>query len=119
MESNPIRDFIFSAIRTIIPNIVTGLLVWVAANTDIVISEDTKAQALVVAYGLSFAIYYLLVRLFETYVSPKFSGFLGDFRKGLTTPVYADPTGTTVIAPTDTPAPTIVTDVTPEVEGNP
>jgi hypothetical protein len=113
MESNPIRDFVFSAIRTIVPNVVTGVLTWLARKYDVIIDEGTKANVLLIAYGVAFAAYYLAVRLFETYVSPKFSVLLGDLRKGLTTPVYADPTKTTVIAPTDTPAPTIVTDVTP------
>lgn len=114
MESNLIRDQVFSVIRTWAPMAIGGLLSWLAVHSSFVADESTKAGLVVLLTFILQALYYLLVRLFETYISPKFSGFIGDFRKGATQPHYADPTKTTVIAPTDTPAPTIVTDVTPD-----
>ena len=92
-------NIIFSFIRTMVPNIVAGVLVWVSRKTGFIVDEDMKATATMYAYGIVFGLYYLAARLLETYVKPKFSWFLGDFRKGMTAPVYPDAVETTVLPP--------------------
>lgn len=92
-------NLLFSFIRTIVPNVVAGVLVWASRKTGFIFDENMKATATMYAYGIVFGLYYFGIRLLETYVKPKFSWFLGDFRKGMTAPVYPDPVETTVLPP--------------------
>ncbi len=87
---NPFKNLVFSLIRTLVPMGMTLLLGAVTENFGDIIDDGTKAQLVALAYGVAFGIYYLVIRLLETYVKPWFSWFLGDFRKGLTVPVYPD-----------------------------
>lgn len=99
MTPNPIKNLIASVIRTVVPNFIGAVATWLARKWDIVIDEETKAAALVyITAGVS-GVYYVVVRLFETYVTPKMSWLLGDFRRGRTEPIYADATETTVVPP--------------------
>lgn len=99
MAPNPIRDYVFSMLRTGVPVVIATILGWATENFGPVIDEDTKAQLAAAAYALAAIIYYGLVRLAETYISPKFSFLLGDFRKGQTAPVYPDENNTVVVPP--------------------
>lgn len=101
MQPTPGKNFIFSAIRTIVPSAVTGVLTWLARKYDIVLDEGTQADAMLWAYGAVFGVYYLAVRLVETYVTPHISFLLGDFRKGRTEPVYPDAHATVVVPPSN------------------
>jgi len=83
-----LKDLVFSVIRTVVPGWVSAGLTWLAAKTGVVVDEGTRTQLLMVAYGVLFGAYYTGVRLLERYVAPRFSWFLGDFRKGLTEPTY-------------------------------
>lgn len=98
---NTVKDLVFSAIRTLVPAAVTVLIGWATENFGPVIDEGTKAQITALAYAAAFGLYYVAVRLFETYVSPKFSFLLGDFRKGATVPHYAEEDTTVVIPPAE------------------
>jgi hypothetical protein len=99
MAPDTVKNLIFSFIRTIVPAAVTVAIGWATENFGPIINEDTKAQITAIAYAAAFGLYYLLVRLFETYVSPKFSFLLGDFRKGATEPHYAEEDEAVVIPP--------------------
>lgn len=99
----PFRNVIFSLIRTLVPGAVGGALAWVARKTGFIIDEQTQAMAVTAVAGVAFGLYYTAVRVVETYVTPKFSWFLGDFRKGRTEPVYALKDTAVVIPPANPP----------------
>jgi hypothetical protein len=82
-----LTNLVFSFIRTIVPAFVTMVMGWLSDNFGVV-DQATRDNITTLVYGVAFALYYLIVRLLETYVSPKFSWFLGDFRKGFNTPIY-------------------------------
>ncbi len=105
MEPNTGKNLIFSFIRTMVPYIVTSALTFVARKTGFILDEDTKTNVMVFAYGIAFGVYYLAVRLVETYVTPHISFLLGDFRKGRTEPIYAEPTTPVIIPPAEGPQP--------------
>lgn len=90
MPTDAVRNLLFSFLRTLVPAGVSGLLNWLALRTNFIVDEGTKQQLMLLAYGVTFGLYYALVRVLETYVAPAFSWFLGDFRKGLTVPTYPD-----------------------------
>jgi hypothetical protein len=90
VATSAVKNLVFSFIRTIVPAGVTWLIGVVTDNFGPIIDDSNKAQLVALAYGVAFGAYYLIVRLLETYVAPRFSWFLGDFRKGLTVPVYPD-----------------------------
>lgn len=99
MTPTPGKNFIFSGIRSLVPYAVSAVIAFLARKYGIVLSETASADVMAVAYGVAFAIYYLAVRLVETYVTPNVSFLLGDFRKGHTEPIYADATETVVVPP--------------------
>lgn len=99
MAQNAIKDLVFSFIRTIVPAAVTVAIGWATENFGPIISDDSKAQVTALAYAAAFGLYYLLARLFETYLSPKFSFLLGDFRRGASEPHYAEQNDPVVIPP--------------------
>jgi hypothetical protein len=94
-----LKNLTFSFIRTAVPALIVYLIGLVTENFGPIINEDTKAQLVALGYFAAFVIYYLIVRLLETYVTPHFSWLLGDLRKGLTAPVYAEPTVPVEIPP--------------------
>jgi len=94
------KDFVFSIIRTLVPAAAAWVIGLVTDNFGPIIDDSTAAQLTGLLYGVAFGTYYFIVRLLETHVAPQFSWFLGDFRKGLTTPQYAEPDVTVVIPPT-------------------
>lgn len=100
MTPNPIKNLLASIIRTVVPNFIGAVVTWLSRKYDIVIDESTQAAALVYVTALVSGVYYVAVRLIETYVTPKISFLLGDFRRGRTEPIYADKTETTVVPPT-------------------
>jgi hypothetical protein len=104
MTPNPLYNLVQSAIRTIAPSIVTTVLAFLARKYGIVVSETSSADAILVVSSVLFAVYYLAVRIVETYVTPKASVFLADFRAGHTQPVYPDATKTVVVPPAETKA---------------
>ena len=101
MAPDTVKNLIFSVIRTWAPIIAGAVLSWLAVNASIVVDEGTKAGLVIVLTGVMQGVYYLAVRLFETYVSPKFSVLLADVQRGDTAPVYPDKTETTVVPATD------------------
>lgn len=92
-----LRNLVFSAIRTLVPAAIVYLIGILTENFGPIINEGTKVQLVALGYFIAFGIYYLVVRLLETYVTPHFSWFVGDFRKGLTAPVYPEPTDPVVV----------------------
>lgn len=103
MTPNPVKNLIASVIRTVVPTWIGAVATWLARKYDIVIDEGTQAAALMYVTAAVSGVYYLVVRLAETYVTPKVSFLLGDFRRGRTEPIYADRTQTTVVPPTNAP----------------
>jgi len=87
-QPNAISNLLLSVIRTIVPAVVSGVVAWLAAHGGIIVDEQTKAGLIVLFSGVLFAVYYFVVRMLETYVAPQFSWFLGDFRKGMSAPIY-------------------------------
>lgn len=65
-----------SLVRTFTPIIVGGVLAWFTTAGIALDSEFEGALTLAVS-GLFAGLYYLVVRLFEIYVSPKFGWLLG------------------------------------------
>lgn len=65
-----------SIVRTVVPIVVGAILGWLTASNIPVDPEleITLTAALTAAFS---AVYYLLVRLFERYVSPKLGWLLG------------------------------------------
>ena len=65
-----------SIVRTVVPIVVGAILGWLTASNIPVDPEFeiTLTAALTAAFS---AVYYLLVRLFERYVSPKLGWLLG------------------------------------------
>ena len=90
MPQDAVKNLVFSFIRTVVPAGVTWAIGAVTDNFGPIIDEGTKGQLIALTYAIAFGAYYLIVRVLETYVAPHFSWFLGDFRKGLTVPVYPD-----------------------------
>lgn len=94
-----IQNFIMSMIRTYVPYAVSAFAAWMASRWDFILDEQTKTGLVLFIAGVVFGIYYFVVRLLETYVAPKFGWFLGDLRRGLTTPVYPNAIEAVVIPP--------------------
>lgn len=99
MQPNPAKNLAFSFIRTIVPLIVTWVIGFVTDNFGPLVDDSTRTELTLIVYGLAFGLYYLVVRLIETYVTPRISFLLGDFRRGFTEPVYPDAVETTVVPP--------------------
>lgn len=97
LETQPIRNLIFSFVRTWAPIVVGGVLSWLAVHAKLVVDEQTKAGLVILFTGLFQGVYYFAARMLETYVSPKFSFMVADVRKGDSAPIYPDPTETTVV----------------------
>lgn len=74
--SNAIRTLWDSIVRTVTPIIVGAIVAWLVARG---IPVDAELQAaIVVALTAAFqAVYYIAVRLLETYVTPKLGWLLG------------------------------------------
>lgn len=73
-----------SIVRTVVPIIVGALLGWpIVTRLGITSEQATTAVTVVVT-----AAYYVLVRVFETYISPRFGILLGLARR----PDYTAPT---------------------------
>ncbi len=88
--TSAVKNLVFSFIRTIVPAGVTWLIGAVTDNFGPIVDDGTKGQLIALTYAVAFGVYYFVARLLETYVAPRFSWFLGDFRKGLTVPTYPD-----------------------------
>jgi len=99
MSPNVIRDLLFSYLRTIVPIGVATVVGVLTENFGPIINEDTSTQITGALYALAAVLYYVIARALETYVSPKFSFLVGDFRNGDTAPVYPAKTETTVVPP--------------------
>jgi uncharacterized membrane protein (DUF441 family) len=81
------NSYITSIIRTWVPILVGSVISWLATR-GLSLDKDTADAATVAATGIIIALYYVVVRLFEKYVSPKFGWLLGVAK----TPVYHKPT---------------------------
>jgi len=57
-----IRDYLIGHVRTYVPIAVGGIATWLAAHYGIVIDDSTQTGFVVVATGLTSAVYYGLVR---------------------------------------------------------
>lgn len=101
MSPNVIRDLLFSYIRTIVPIGVATLVGVLTENFGPLIDESTKTQLTGALYALAAVVYYGIARALETYVSPKFSFLVGDFRKGDTAPAYPDATEAVIVPAAD------------------
>jgi len=74
--ASSLKTLVFSFIRTVVPYIVSFFISMLLA-AGIAVPEDLKIALggfLTLAFG---ALYYLLVRLVEQYVAPKFGWLLG------------------------------------------
>lgn len=81
-----LSDTLISYIRTYVPLAVGAALTWLATKFGIIVDEDTKAQAILVAGGIITAVYYAVARTLEKRF-PQL-GFLLGSRK---TPTYLPP----------------------------
>lgn len=91
-----------SVVRTVVPYIVGAVISWFAM-AGIEVDPDLKANLTVAVTAGIGTLYYLAVRLLETYVAPKFGWLLGLAKS----PVYlatASPAGKTDIVVTQAPA---------------
>lgn len=98
-QPNVISNLLLSMVRTLVPAAVSGIVSWLATRWGVIVDEETQSGLLVLFSGLVFGVYYFVVRMLETYVAPKFSWFLGDFRKGMSAPVYAEATEAILVPP--------------------
>jgi hypothetical protein len=96
-----IYNLVASFVRTIVPGVVSGVVGYLASRWGIIVDKDTQANLILLLTGVLFGLYYFLVRVAETYLSPRFAWFLGDFRKGISAPVYPKAVETIVIPPRD------------------
>lgn len=65
-----------SIVRTVTPIIVGAVIAW-AVSLGVTLDAEFEAALIVVVVGAFQGVYYIAVRLFETYVSPKFGWLLG------------------------------------------
>lgn len=70
------NDLITSYIRTGVPSLVGVFAAWLATK-GLKLDENTVGGLVAFLTGLFTVLYYLLVRVFEKYVSPKFGWLLG------------------------------------------
>lgn len=94
---NPAKNLYWSLVRTVMPGIVAVAIGWLTDNFGALVDKNTQAQLVACLYIAAAFIYYLIVRLIETYVTPKIGFLLADFRKGNTAPIYPDSIETTVV----------------------
>lgn len=83
-------DTIISYIRTVVP-VAIGAAISFLALHGLKLDRSTSDAIITAATGILIALYYLLVRLFEQYVSPKFGWLLGVAKK----PAYGATTAPT------------------------
>jgi cation transporter-like permease len=69
-----------SITRTLVPIIVGAVLGWLAAS-NIPLDPEFEVALTALLTGLFSAAYYLLVRVFERYVSPKLGWLLGNAKQ--------------------------------------
>lgn len=69
-----------SIVRTLVPIIVGGILGWLAAS-NIPLDPEFEVTLTALLTGTFSAVYYLLVRLFERYASPKLGWLLGSAKQ--------------------------------------
>jgi hypothetical protein len=80
---DPLANIVIGFVRTIVPGIVAALADWLAhVHLNLDANGLNGLEAFLVT--LFTALYYLAVRVFETYVSPKFGWLLGYAKQ----PVY-------------------------------
>ena len=65
-----------SIVRTVVPIVVGAILGWLAAS-NIPVDPELEVTITAALTAVFSAVYYLLVRLFERYVSPKLGWLLG------------------------------------------
>lgn len=65
-----------SIVRTVVPIVVGAVVTW-AVTAGIELDDQLQTTLTVALTGLFTGVYYVIVRLFETYVSPKFGWLLG------------------------------------------
>ena len=65
-----------SAVRTVVPIVVGAVIGWAVTN-GITLDDQFEVALTLAITGAFQGLYYIAVRLFETYVSPKFGWFLG------------------------------------------
>lgn len=70
------KALVDSVIRTFVPIIVGAVLSWFV-TAEIPLDPEFEIALTVAVTALLTALYYVAVRLFETYVSPKFGWLLG------------------------------------------
>lgn len=70
------NSYLTSIIRTWVPIIVGSVISWLATR-GLSLDKSTADAATVAITGVAIALYYVVVRLFEKYVSPKFGWLLG------------------------------------------
>lgn len=70
------KNLFDSLVRTFVP-IIVGAVISFFVTRGIELDPDVEASIFVVLTGAFNGLYYLVVRLFEVYVSPKFGWLLG------------------------------------------
>lgn len=70
------NDLFTSYIRTAVPSLVGAVATWLATK-GMELDEGTLAGLVAFLTGTLTMLYYLVVRMFEKYVSPKFGWLLG------------------------------------------
>lgn len=73
-------NFVTSLIRTYVP-IIAGALISYLLSKGIDLDEGARTGLVTFLTALSQGLYYLLVRLFEKYVSPQFGWLLGQAKQ--------------------------------------
>jgi cation transporter-like permease len=83
LRSTLMRSLFDSIVRTFTPLIVGNVIGWFV-TADIPLDPEFETALTLVIGGAFSALYYVAVRVFEVYVSPKFGWLLGLAKK----PVY-------------------------------
>lgn len=78
--SDAAKAFWTSLVRTVVPLIVGAVIAWLV-KLGIPVDDDLSSTLATLLTLVFTAVYYALVRLLETYVTPKFGWLLGFARK--------------------------------------
>ncbi len=70
------NELVISQIRTLVPVAVGAVVTWLATK-GMTLDDNTVQGLIAFLTGVSTAVYYLVVRLAEKYLSPKFGWLLG------------------------------------------
>lgn len=86
------RALFDSVVRTVSPIVVGAVISW-AVTAGITLDDQFEVALTAALTGVFSGAYYVVIRLFEVYVSPKFGWLLGLAKE----PVYAKPNENVII----------------------